>query len=342
MKKLRILILMDANLVPPEFTAGLTEEQTRPYKTELDVYEGLRAVGHFVRKVGVKTDLEPLDTALVDFDPHICFNLLEDFAGHVTRDQHVVSYLELLNRPYTGCNPRGLTLARDKALTKKILTYHGISVPRFHVFPLNRSSKKPDDLPYPLVVKSLTEEGSTGISQASLVTTDAQLTERVEFIHKTLGTDAIAEQYIDGRELYVSILGNRHLQHFPIWELDLANLPPDAPRIATKKVKFDPAYQKRHNIVSHPAADLPPALSSRILDICKQSYRALELSGYARIDLRLTSDGEIYLIEANPNPQIAKAEDFSDSAAASGYTYESLLQKIVSLGLYYQPLGIAA
>jgi D-alanine-D-alanine ligase len=303
---------------------------------------GVRALGHAVRKVGVKTDLQPLDDALVDFDPHICFNLLEDFAGHVTRDQHVVSYLELLNRPYTGCNPRGLTLARDKALTKKILTFHGIAVPRFQVFPLNRSPKKTDDLPYPLFVKSLTEEGSTGISQASLVTTDTQLVERVEFIHKTLGTDAIAEQYIDGRELYVSLLGNRQLQLFPIWELDFANLPPEVARIATKKVKFDTAYQKRHGIISRPATDLSPQLESRILDICKQSYRALELSGYARIDLRLTSDNEIYLLEANPNPQIARSEDFSDSAAASGYNYETLLQKIVSLGLYYQPLGIAA
>ncbi len=175
MRKVRVLVMMDEGLIPPDSVEGMSEEAIAPFKMEWDVCDALRGLGHSVRKVGVKTELESLEQALIEFDPHVCFNLLEDFAGISTRDQHVVSYLELLNRPYTGANPRGLTLARDKGLTKKILAYHGIKVPKFQVFPLNRAIKRHEDLPFPLIVKSLIEEGSTGISQSSVVASDEQL-----------------------------------------------------------------------------------------------------------------------------------------------------------------------
>ena len=169
-----------------------------------------------------------------------------------------------------------------------------------------------------------------------------ELAERVTFLHEKHGTDAIAEQYIEGRELYVGVMGNRKLQTLPVWELCLENLPSDSMRIATAKVKWDEAYRMRHGIVSRAAADLSPAMSRYIADMAREVYRALDLSGYARIDLRLTPDGRVYLIEANPNPQIAKDEDFADSAAAAGIDYHSLLQRILALGMAYQPLGMAA
>ena len=302
----------------------------------------LRELGHDVEVVGVKTDLEVLAEAIRETRPHICFNLVEDFNGIPSWDQHVVSYLELVNQSYTGANPRGLTLARDKALTKKVLSYHGIHVPRFMTFPLGRPVKFSAGLEFPLLVKSLSEEGSVGIAQASVVFNPEELMERVAFLHEKHGTDAIAEQYIEGRELYVGVMGNRKLLTLPVWELCLENLPADAMRIATAKVKWDEGYRMRHGIVSRAAADLPGAVARNIGEVAREVYRALDLSGYARIDLRLTPEGQVYLIEANPNPQIARDEDFADSAAAAGIDYPSLLQRILALGMAYQPLGMAA
>ncbi len=341
MRKLRVLVMMDESLVPPASVDGMSAGEIAPFKTELDVTTALRELGHAVEVVGVKTDLDVLSESIRDTRPHVCFNLVEDFNGIPSRDQHVVSYLELIDQPYTGANPRGLTLARDKALTKKVLAYHGIGVPRFMTFPLGRPVKPSPTLEFPLLVKSLSEEGSVGIAQASVVFTADELVERVTFLHEKHGTDAIAEQYIEGRELYVGVLGNRKLQTLPVWELCLENLPADAMRIATAKVKWDEAYRTRHGIVSR-AAELSPAVLRNIGDVAREVYRALDLSGYARIDLRLANDGGVYLIEANPNPQIARDEDFADSAAAAGIDYHSLLQRILALGLSYQPLGMAA
>lgn len=341
MRRLRVLVLVHEDLVPPDSIDGLSSDEVARIKTEFDVVSGLRRLGHDVRPVGVRDDLGVIKTAIEEQRPNVCFNLLEEFHGIGCYDQHVVSFLELMKQPYTGSNPRGLTLARDKALTKKILAYHRVPVPKFEVFPLNRSVKRPEWLPFPLLVKSVTEEGSVGICKASIVHTDKQLEDRVEYVHNTLGTAAIAEQYIEGRELYVSIMGNRKLQTFPIWELCLANLPEGTPRIASSRVKWDREYQQKHGIESRAATDLPEGADKQIVELCKDIYRCLDLSGYARIDLRLTPEGEVYLLEANPNPQIADGEDFADSAAAAGVRYDALLQKIVNLGMNYEPLGLA-
>jgi D-alanine-D-alanine ligase len=299
-------------------------------------------MGHEAQSCGVKTDLGVIAPAIQTFQPHVCFNLIEDFDGVATHDQHVVSYLELLKQPYTGCNPRGLTIARDKAVAKKILAYHGIHVPQFQVFAKDRAVRPDANRAYPVIVKSLTEEGSTGISQASIVHTDAELADRVAFIHEKLNTPAIAEQYIDGRELYCGIMGNAKLTALPVWELNLSKLPEDAAKIATSKVKWDLNYQRRYDIHSGPAHDLSRDQNDYLQDTCKQIYRLLNLSGYARIDLRLTPTGDIYFLEANPNPQIAYGEDFAESADKAGLTYEMLLHKILTLGMSYHPLRLAA
>lgn len=334
--------MMDEALVPPASIEGMSAREIAPFKTEYDVVSALAGMGHDVRPIGVKTDLAVLGNAIDDFDPHICFNLVEDFDGIPWRDQHVVSYLELLNQPYTGCNPRGLTLARDKALTKKILAYHGVNVPWFAAFARGRGFRMPASLPFPLLVKSLAEEGSVGISQASIVHDERQLRERVAFLHESHRTDAIAEQYIEGRELYVGVMGNRKAQTLPIWELCLDKLPANAPRIATSKVKWDESYRQKHGIISRAASDLPESIANSIGELAIDIYGMLNLSGYARIDLRMTDDGDVFVIEANPNPQIARNEDFSDSALHAGVSYEALLQRILNLGLSYESLRLAA
>jgi D-alanine-D-alanine ligase len=339
--KLRILALVHRHLVPPDTLPDGIDLVAAPWRTEYDVITTLRAQGHEVRPLGVHDDLGDIRRASEEWKPHICFNLLEGFDDVTIFDQNVVSHLELLKLAYTGCNPRGLLLARDKSLSKKLLSYHRIDVPAFEVFRIGGPIRRPKRLPFPLIVKSLTQEASVGISQASVVDSDEKLNERVAFIHGSIGTAAIVEQYIDGRELYVGVIGNQTLQALPVWELFFTNMPPEAKRIATDRVKWSVKYQKKYGIESGVAKDLSDPICDRIQHVCKRAYRALELSGFARIDLRLDTAGNVWVIEANPNPQIAKGEDFAASAERVGIGYESLLQRIVNLGLRWQPESLA-
>jgi D-alanine-D-alanine ligase len=335
-KKLRVLVLCQKNLVPPESLEGYTETQILNWKTEYDVISALRAMGHEVFPVEVSNELGVIHVAIDDHSPHVAFNLLEEFDRYPLFDQHVVSYLELMKQKYTGCNPRGLTLARDKALTKKILAYHRIHVPAFAVFPVARKVRRQKRLKFPLLVKSVVHEGSIGISQASVVRNDEKLAERVEFIHRKTGSDAIAEQYIEGREIYVGLMGNNRIQTFTPWEHVLENLPEGAHNIATYKLKWNPEYQRVVGFTDRPA-ELPPELERHLLNTSRRIYRILMLSGYARLDYRMTEDGRFFLLEANPNPNIADGDYFSDSAKTSGLEYGPLLQKIMTLGMSYEP-----
>ena len=248
----------------------------------------------------------------------------------------------MLRLPYTGCNPRGLMLAHHKGLAKMIARHHRIAVPAFATFPIGRKVRRPRRLNFPLIVKSLTEEGSVGIAQASIVRDDDALVDRVAFVHRTLNTDAIAESYIDGREVYVGVIGNGRLQTFTPWELNFGTLRDGAPRIATGRIKWDDEYQKQIDLTTGPAADLPAAGSPHdVTRLAKRTYRALQLSGYARLDFRLDAAGKPWLLEANPNPQLMYGEDFAESAEHAGVAYGPLLQKIVNLGLRYRLVGQA-
>lgn len=340
MKRLRILVLMHKDLVPPENLNGQKPDQAE-WKTEYDVVSTLRKLGHEVRPLGVKSDLGVIREAVEEWKPHIAFNLLEEFDGMAVYDQNVVSYLELLRVPYTGCNPRGLMLARDKVLAKKIFSFHRIPFPEFIMVRQGRSVRRPKWLPFPLIVKSVTEEASLGISQASIVEDDEKLKERVAFIHDSVGTGALIERYIEGREFYVGLMGNRHLHAFPVWELFMDKLPDDVRRIATERVKWSRKYQDKYGIRSGQAKDLPEGKAEDIQHLAKRAYRALDLRGYARIDVRMDPEGNVYVLEANPNPQIAQDEDFADSAEKAGYSYKDLLQELLTIGLRWQPTKVA-
>ena len=335
MKKLRILALVHDHLVPPADTTDIDVLEAE-WKMEYDVIETLREIGHDVRVLGLRDHLIGIRPTIGLFKPHIIFNLMEAFAGVTTFDQNVVSYLELLRMPYTGCNPRGLILARDKALSKKLLAYHRIRVPDFTVVRRGRKPMLSKRLHFPLIVKSLFFEASAGISQASVVENADQLVRRVQFIHDNLGTAAIVEQFIDGRELYVGVLGNERLDVFPVWEMSFAQMPDNRWRIATERVKWSTQYQKKHGIMTE-AATLDAAAIDRIQRIAKRTYRALDLSGYARIDIRMDDEGGVFVLEANPNPNLAYGEDFAESAEVSGVSYERLLERILTLGLRWEP-----
>src|SRR5207244_2877752 len=197
MKRLHVLVLLHPDLMPPDSVEGRSEPEIKSRKAESDVVSTLRSAGHEVRPLGVEDELKPIRDEIESWKPDVVFNLLEQFHGEAVYDQNVTSYLELLRMPYTGCNPRGLVLARGKDLSKKLLIYHRIPLPAFAVFPLRRKIRRPPRLTFPLIVKSLNEDASWGISQASVVDSDDKLAERVSFIHDSIGTPAIAEQYIE-------------------------------------------------------------------------------------------------------------------------------------------------
>jgi D-alanine-D-alanine ligase len=336
-KALRIVALVDEDLVPPA-QAKPKEVLTAPWRTEYDVVQCLSRLGHEVHVLGVGGELNPLRRAMRAYKPHIFFNLLESFDNVRLWDQNVVGYLEMLKMKYTGCNSRGLLLARDKALTKKLLSFHRIHVAEFAVARRGRVFRRPRKLVFPLFVKSLSLDASIGISQASVVESDEKLAERIRFVHESIGTDALVESYIEGRELTVGILGNRRLTVLPTWELTFEKMPETMRKIATERLKWSQSYQEKHGIQSGRAVDLPPGLEKRIEEVGRRVFRILYLNGYARIDLRLTAAGEVYVVEANPNAQIAHGEDFADAALAAGLDYDALLQRIVDLGLAWEPL----
>jgi D-alanine-D-alanine ligase len=340
MRRLRILVLMHKDLVPPEQLNG-QDLQAVEWKTEYDVVSTLRKLGHEVMALGVKSDLEVIRGAVEQWKPHVAFNLLEEFDGVAVYDQNVVSYLELLRVPYTGCNPRGLMLARDKALSKQVMSYHRIPYPEFMVVPLHRMVRRPKWLAFPLIVKSVSEEASLGISQASIVEDEDKLRERVAFIHDSVGTGALVERYIEGRELYVGVMGNAHLQVLPVWELVMDNMPDEAKRIATERVKWSRKYQDKYGIRSGEAKNLPDGVAEKIQHLAKRVYRALGLSGYARVDMRMDGEGNIYVLEANPNPQIADDEDFAESARKAEIPYKNLLQELLHIGMRWRPARVA-
>ena len=336
MRRRRVSVLVHETLVPPESIDHLSDQEADEFRTEFDVISTLRELGHDVRPLGIGDSLTELRNEITGFKPHVCFNLLEEFGGIVTYDQHVVAFLELMRQPYTGCNPRGMMLSRDKVLSKQILSYHRIPTPQFAVFRRGRKPHIPRRLRYPLFVKSATEDASFGIAQASVVDDEARLRERIDFIHEQTRSDALVEEFIDGRELYMGLLGNDRIMTFPPWELHFGSMAETSIGIATRKVKWDRSYQERHGIVTDPAEDLPEGVPALLDRLSRRIYRALHMSGYGRMDFRMRPDGSVFVLEANCNPNLEEYEDYGRAALYAGIEYPQLLERIMSLGMSYR------
>lgn len=337
MRKCRVLVVLHPTLMPPLTLEGQDPKAIDEWRTEYDVTTTLRASGHEVLALGVLDSLTELRAAIADWKPDVVFNLLEEFDGIVSYDQHVIAFLEMLRQPYTGCNPRGLLLSRDKALCKQVFAYHRIPTPQFMVFRRGQKLRVPAKLRFPLFVKSTTDDASLGIAQASVVEDAAKLRERVEFVIEQNKSDVLVEEYIEGRELYVGVYGNERIKRLPVWELGFGSMPDGQAPIATRKVKWDTKYRERYGISSSPARELPAGVEAQLDRLSRRAFRALGLSGYARMDFRLRADGTVFALEANANPHLAEEEDFARSAAAAGRVYSRLLDDIVRLGLDYRP-----
>lgn len=329
----RVLVMTnDYTLPPANVVESELDRDNCEWIMQYDVISHLSKLGYDVQSLGLSSDLVPLQEKVAAFKPDIVFNLIYEFAGESIFDQNVVAFLELLGVRFTGSNPRSLMMARNKAIAKKILRFHEVQTPHFEVFAKGEPLVKKVELRYPVIVKCLTEDASLGISQASLVHSDEKLIERVANIHETYNCDAIAEEFIEGREVSVGVIGNQKLTAFPSWELLFENSEAPEREFYHTYAKWNNAYRKRKGIRTQ-RAGLPKALEQEVSKTAKRAYRALELSGYARIDFRITKDNDIHVIEANPCPDLSLTEDFAVSALASGLGYSQLIKKIVTLGL---------
>lgn len=337
-----ILVLMHDSLVPkkrPSQRGRIPRDKT-PWITEYDVLKAIRGLGHRAHPLGLGDDLDKIGLAIKDIGPCLIFNMMENFRGDRLFESNIASFLELQTIPYTGCNPRGLALAKDKGLAKKILSYHNINTPKFCISLRGKSVQKQDlkDLTYPLIVKCLNEESSFGLGQSSIVKNEKKLFERVKFVHQNLQADVIIEEFIEGRELSMGVLGNSNLKTFPLCEVTFNKCLNPLKEIYTPLAKWNTNYQKRKGIKVK-KAKLSPDKINEIKNMATKSFTELQLNGYARIDFRMTKEGKVYIIEVNPNPGIASDCEFATGAKWAGVSYLELIQSILNLGLNWNPQG---
>ncbi len=309
-----------------------TEELKLPdWQTEAHVAAALRELEFPFELLGVYDDTSVFQKKIESFNPDVIFNLVERFKNSAAHEADIAAFLRLTGVPFTGCGATAITLCKNKGLAKQILTHHRIRVPQFVILPFRKKVHRPKRLTFPIFVKPLKEEASVGISQASVVDNDDQFRERVEFLHETLKQDVIAEQFISGREIYVGIIGDVRLEVFPFREMVFSRVDDEDPKIATYKAKWDETYRKKWGIKNKFADDISGELEDRIKKLSKRIYRALGIRGAARLDLRLTPEGEVFFIEANPNPMLAKDEDFALAAQKAGLSYPELIRRLINL-----------
>lgn len=327
--KSKVLLLFDCPY-PVSRGYDFKEEFTDfDWDTEKGVYKVLSGLGFEVRMLGLCRDIGPLLEEVNEFKPDVIFNLVEVFNQKSHLDKNIASVLELLQIPYTGASPKNLMICCDKGLTKTIFNFHKIKVPRFYTFYRNRRVWLPKRLKLPLIVKPLSDEASRGISRASIVENQESLAERVKFIHSNFKDDAIAEEYIEGRELYVSVLGNSRLKVLPAREIKFGKFPEDEPRIATYKAKWDYDYRRRWKIENGFALDLSESARQQIEKVCKRAYRVLNMKSYARFDIRFTAGQQVYILEANANPCLDPDDELAEAAKKGGISYSDLIKMIV-------------
>jgi len=328
---MKVLILFDvAHRSDPneEHSPESLKEQDKP--TEACVLESLKRIGHEVETLAVFNNVTAIVEKLNACAPDVVFNLTESFHHDRSHEPNIPALLDLMKVRYTGSGPDALLLCKDKALAKKVLSYHRVRLPRFvvshHQHPLRRLRQ----FTFPAFVKPVGQESSDGISKASFTRDEKEAVERARFIHQKFNCDALIEEYIEGRELYLSVLGNQRLRIFPPREIFFGEMPDDAPKFATSYAKWNEKYRQKWGIRNGPAGELPELTKNHLERLAKTVYRVLKIRGFGRIDVRLTPQGDVYVIEANPNPSLAEDEDFAQSAAAGGVGYDPLIQEILN------------
>ena len=331
-EKTKVLVLYDSweNGEPepaPEKPARKPKKKKKEKHDREEIFEALEKLGH--EPVYQVVDGRPQTLAAVArCDADLFFNLTESYAGDDTKDMNIAAYLDLLERPYTGAGPHGLYLAQDKALAKKIFAFHSIRTPYFATSYRGKLDHS-HDISFPLIVKPTSEDGSIGIDASSVVSSVKELMEKIHDIHEEFDSPALIEEYIDGREIYAAVLGNESPEALPLVELDLSKLPEGTPRIAGKEVKWEKETEAYKVTKSAPVEDLDEETTQRLSETAVAAYQALKLRDYGRIDMRLTAKGDVYVIEANPNPWLSSGAEFAMAAKKAGRTYSQLISEIV-------------
>ncbi|HLZ45977.1 MAG TPA: ATP-grasp domain-containing protein [Gemmatimonadales bacterium] len=330
---MKIAVIFDS--LHPEWddAAFKREVEQKAEEAEYDVARALIANGHEVLMIGIGDDVAPLLTKLVWFQPKLVFNGCEGFRRNARHEYAIAALLDMYGYRYTGSSPTALLVARNKSLTKKVLAFHGIRVPAFAEFHEGDDVLRPSELRFPLIVKPLLEDASIGIAQASVVEDDPSLKQRVEFIHGKYHQAAIVEELVEGREVYVGLIGNDELEVLPLTEMTFGEPETGEHRIATYKAKWDEEYRKKKRIKNVFAKGVSEELTRRIGEICSTAFHALWLQDYGRVDVRLAHDDEVYVLEVNPNPFIAAEHEMAEAAEKAGFKYNAFIQRIVDEAL---------
>ena len=330
-KKPKVLVLFDVG-EPTSLDDDYSEDlKSEDWKTERHVLNALKALGYPFAVLGVHNDTGLIADMIERFEPDVIFNMVEQFDSSLGNENRVTSFLELQGIPLTGCGSTGITLAKDKVISKKILSYHDINVPKFVVAAPGQLIELEEGMQFPLIIKPVREEASYGISLKSVVQNEAELVNRVCFVHERFKQEALVEEYVPGREVYVGVLGHDDLRCLPAREMTWRRDVPAEARFASYKVKWDEGYRQRWGIRNRFLPALDSVIQADLEATCSAVYRGLQLNGYARIDLRLTEDNQFVFLEANPNPMLAKDEDFALSAKKAGMEYPQLIEKIIAL-----------
>jgi D-alanine-D-alanine ligase len=350
--KLKVAVLYDVwedeTTPPPEpepepEKKPKTKKRKKPAKKRAEkhdreeIYEALTKLGHepFYHVLDGRTSTL---NALSKCGADLVFNLTESYAGDDAKEMHVTAYLDLLGLLYTGSGPHGHFLAQDKAVAKKMFAFHGIRTPYFATAYRGRLDHA-HDVKFPLIVKPVSEDGSIGIDNNAVVSSVKELMERIQYIQEEFDTPALIEEYIEGREIYAAVLGSyERVQALPLVELDLSKLPKGTPRIAGQDVKFEKDSDAYKLTKSAPVEDLDDATARKLTETALAAYRAVKLRDYGRIDMRLNKDGEVYVIEANPNPWLSSVQEFAMAAKKSGRSYTDLIGEIVEMALQRRAL----
>ena len=328
---MKILVLFDvAHPASPDeiFSPESLKQQDKP--TEASVLECLQRLGHEIETLAVFDNVTAIVEKLKAYKPDVVFNLSESFHHDRSHEPNIPALLELMKVLYTGSGPDALLLCKDKALAKKVLAYHKVRSPNFVVSPQAHPLRRLRRFAYPAFVKPVGEESSDGISKASFVREEQEALERVRYIHQKFKCDVLIEEYIEGRELYLSVLGNHRLKVFPPREIFFEQVPEDVPKFATFHAKWNEQYRKKWGINNGPAKALPEGVQEHLTILARRVYRLLKIRGFGRIDVRLTPQGDVFVIEANPNPSLAQDEDFAQAAAEAGIGYDFLIQEILN------------
>ena len=331
---MKVLVLFDVArpaAADETFSPESLKEQDKP--TEADVLACLTRLGHDVETLAVFDDVPAIIDKLKAYAPDIVFNLSESFYHDRSHEANLPALLDLMKVRYTGSGPEALLLCKDKALAKKVLAYHRVRLPHFLVSRRAHPLRRLRRFTFPAFIKPVGEESSDGISQASFARDENEAIERVRFLHQKFECDALIEEYIEGRELYLSVLGNTRRLVFPPREIFFDQVPEDAPKFATFHAKWNQRYRKKWGINNGPAKPLPEGVPEDLKQLARKVYGVLKIRGFGRIDVRLTPRGDVYFLEANPNPSLAQDEDFAQSAAAAGVDYDALIQQILSAAM---------